>query len=339
MVANLLHGVTLYRLDAWLVLEALAVLVLAAVGPVALPRLGPLGGTAVAAVVALAAAAGAHAGYRRGAWLLVVGPLLALVVGHVTSLTYELLTEGRERRWIKQAFRLYVPPAVVEEIGRNPGQLAFGGERRVLTVLFTDLRGFTTFSEARPPEEVVATLREYLTEMSDVVFRHRGTLDKFMGDAIMAFFGAPFENADHAFQACQAALEMADRLDQLNARWREAGREPLAMGIGITTGEVLVGNFGSSQRFTYTVVGDQVNLGARLESLNKEYPTERHIIISETTYQAVRDRVATRPLGQVTVKGKHVAVEVFELVGLAPPAAAPATGGAPAAAVARTSGT
>ena len=134
----------------------------------------------------------------------------------------------------------------------------------------------------------MAALREYLTALVEVVFRHRGTLDKFIGDATMAFFGAPFDNPDHALQACRAAVEMSDVVARLNERWKAEGREPFVTGFGIATGEMLVGNFGSSQRFTYTVIGDQVNLGARLESLNKDYETARHIIISQGTYELVR---------------------------------------------------
>ena len=161
-------------------------------------------------------------------------------------------------------------------------------------------------------------MHEYLTAMVEIVFRHRGTLDKFIGDAIMAFFGAPFDNPDHAFQACRAAVEMSARLEQLNERWRAEGHDTLQAGFGIATGEMLVGNFGSAQRFTYTVIGDQVNLAARLESLNKDYPTRRHVIISEQTYQAVRARVTSRSLGSVPVRGKLEPVEIYDLVDVNP---------------------
>lgn len=315
-VANLLEGRSLGRHPSMQVVEALAVLLLAAAGPLALPRLGAVWATVVAAGLAAAAAGAVHAAFRGGTWVHLVPLLVALAVGHVGSVTYQVLTEERERRWIKQAFRQYVPPAVVEQIGRDPSRLAFGGERRVLTVLFTDIRGFTTYSEHHPPEEVVAALGEYLTALVEVVFRHRGTLDKFIGDAIMAFFGAPFDNPAHALQACRAALEMSDVVARLNERWQAEGREPFRTGFGIATGEVLVGNFGSSQRFTYTVIGDQVNLAARLESLNKDYETARHIIVSEATYEQVKDHVVVRPLGTVTVKGKRQAVGIYDLVDL-----------------------
>jgi adenylate cyclase len=318
-IANLLEGRGLRQLAGMAVVETIAVVLLGLAGPLLLPRIGAIWGTVVALGLAAGTTGLAHWGFRNGTWIQLLPPLVALAVGHVGSVTYQVLTEERERRWIKQAFRQYVPPAVVEQIGRDPTKLTFGGERRVLTVLFSDIRGFTTYSEQHTPEEVVGALQEYLTSLVEVVFRHRGTLDKFIGDATMAFFGAPFENPDHALQACRAAVEMSDAVARLNERWKAAGREPFVTGFGIATGEMLVGNFGSSQRFTYTVIGDQVNLGARLESLNKEYETARHIIISQGTYELVRDHVVVRPLGSVTVKGKHQAVDIFDLVELKNP--------------------
>jgi adenylate cyclase len=318
-IANLLEGRGLRQFAAMEILETIAVILLGLVGPLVLPRVGAIWGTVVALGLAAGATGFVHFEFREGVWILLLPPLLALAVGHVGSVTYQVLTEERERRWIKQAFRQYVPPAVVDQLGRDPAKLAFGGERRILTVMFSDIRGFTTYSERHPPEEVVAALREYLTALVEVVFRHRGTLDKFIGDATMAFFGAPFDNRDHALQACRAAVEMSDVVARLNEQWQAAGREPFVTGFGIATGEMLVGNFGSSQRFTYTVIGDQVNLGARLESLNKDYETTRHIIISQGTYELVRDHVEVRPLGSVTVKGKQQAVDIFDLVGLKQP--------------------
>jgi adenylate cyclase len=318
-VANLLEGRGLRQLAGLELVETIAVLLLALVGPLLLPLVGAIWGTVVALSLAIATTGLVHLGFRSGLWVFLLPPLVALAVGHVGSVTYQVLTENRERRWIKQAFRQYVPPAVVEQIGRDPSKLTFGGERRVMTVLFSDIRGFTTFSEQHPPEEVVGALREYLTAMVEVVFRHRGTLDKFIGDATMAFFGAPFDNPDHALQACRAAVEMTDVVARLNERWVGEGKEPFVTGFGIATGEMLVGNFGSSQRFTYTVIGDQVNLGARLESLNKDYETARHIIISQGTYEMARDHIVARPLGNVTVKGKHQGVEIYDLVDLKHP--------------------
>ena len=320
ILGNILEGRAL-RMPAWLLLgQALGLVLLAVLAPLGPPRLGAVWATVVALAVLGLVLVAAHAAFRAGGWLPVLPPLATLALGHVGSVTYQVLVEQREQRWIRRAFMQYVPPAVVRELARNPAALVFGGRRRVLTVLFADIRGFTTFSERHTPEEVVDTLQEYLTAMVEIVFRHHGTLDKFIGDAIMAFFGAPFDNPDHALSACRAAVEMAALLEQLNDKWRAEGRDPLQAGFGIATGEVLVGNFGSTQRFTYTVIGDQVNLAARLESLNKEHAASRHVIISEGTYQAVHAHVTARPLGSVTVRGKYQAVEIYDLVDVLPSA-------------------
>jgi adenylate cyclase len=192
----------------------------------------------------------------------------------------------------------------------------FGGERRHLTVLFTDLRDFTAYSEEHEPEEVVEILREYLTAMVDIIFKHGGTVDKFIGDSILGIFGAPIQYPDHAARACLAAFEMAEQLRVLQERWKAEGKTPLRMGIGVSTGEVVVGNLGSEQRFDYTVIGDAVNLGARLESANKDFPTQHHIIISESTYREAKEILEVNPLGEVVVKGKRDPVPIYELVNI-----------------------
>jgi adenylate cyclase len=319
-LANLLEGRGLRRLAVVGVVEALVVVALAVAWPFGPPRLGPAGGTAVALVLAAGLGGASHLAFRAGTWVLLLPPLAALAVAHVGSVTYQVLVEERERRWIKRAFQQYVPAEVVETVAVNPAALAFGGERRHMTVLFSDIRGYTTFSERHAPEEVVAILHEYLTAMVDVVFRHRGTLDKFIGDAVMAVWGAPLADPDHALNACRAAVEMNQSLERLNAKWQAEGRESLEAGIGIASGDMVVGNLGSDQRFAYTVMGDHVNLAARLEGLNKDYKTERHIIVSEGTYAAVSERVVTRPLGAVTVKGKLQSVQIYELVDVTPDA-------------------
>jgi adenylate cyclase len=209
-----------------------------------------------------------------------------------------------------------VSPDVVEELVRNPKALQFGGEVRHLTVLFSDIRGFTTYTERHAPQDVVHMLREYLTRMVDLVLEEKGTLDKFIGDAVMAIFGAPQAVPDHALRACRAAVRMMDEVERLQAKWTAEGREPFEIGIGINTAEMVVGNLGSEQLFDYTVVGDGVNLGARLESLNKEYETQRHIIISEETYEAAREHLEVRRLGEVLVKGKTRPVIIYELLGI-----------------------
>ena len=181
-----------------------------------------------------------------------------------------------------------------------------------MTVLFSDIRGFTTVTEKGNPEELVAQLNEYFTRMVDVVFRHKGTVDKFVGDMVMALFGAPVDDVDHAEHAVAAAARMVAELRVLNAKWVAEGRPPLDIGIGINSGDMIAGNIGSSSIMSYTVIGDNVNLGSRLESLNKEYRTR--IIISDATRARLTGVYDIRPLGDVVVKGKTRPVAIFEVV-------------------------
>jgi adenylate cyclase len=184
-----------------------------------------------------------------------------------------------------------------------------------MTVLFSDIRGFTTLSENGQPEEVVQTLNEYFSRMVHLVFLHKGTLDKFVGDMVMALFGAPLSDPQHADHAVEAALDMVAELGKLNQKWKAEGRPELDIGIGINTGPMIAGNIGSDAIMAYTVIGDAVNLGSRLESLNKQYGTR--IIISDATRLQLTGRYLFRPLGDVVVKGKTKAVAIFEVVGRA----------------------
>jgi len=195
----------------------------------------------------------------------------------------------------------------------NPDKLKLGGEKLELSVLFSDIRGFTSISEKLKPEQLVSLLNEYLTEMTGIVLENKGLLDKYIGDAVMAVFGAPLHNDRHAYDACNAALEMMSRLKKLNEQWKERGIPVLDIGIGINTGEMVAGNMGSVERFDYTVMGDNVNLASRLEGLNKAYGT--NIIISEYTKNKVENEFWFRSLDLVRVKGKKKAVEIFELLG------------------------
>lgn len=208
-----------------------------------------------------------------------------------------------------------MPPEYVRRLADDFESVALGGERAEITILFSDIRGFTNLSERLPPSAVIEILNEYLERMSEVVFRHGGTLDKFIGDAVMAFWGAPVPIADHANKALTAALDMIAELDGLNARWKERG-EPteLAIGVGLNTGPAVVGNIGSlTRKLDYTAIGDAVNLASRLESLNKTYGTT--ILVSESTLTAAGGGYATRAVEAVTVKGKKKPVNVFELLG------------------------
>jgi adenylate cyclase len=181
-----------------------------------------------------------------------------------------------------------------------------------MSVLFADIRGFTAFTERGRPEDVVAQLNDYFSRMVDVVFAHRGTVDKFVGDMVMALFGAPLADADHADHAVQAALGMLAALEDQNARWAAQGRPALEIGVGVNSGDMVAGIIGSDTVMSYTVIGDAVNLGSRLESLNKDYGTR--LIISEATRSRLKGRYDMKPLGGVTVKGKSEPVRIFEVL-------------------------
>ena len=217
---------------------------------------------------------------------------------------------------MKRLFGQYVSKDVYDQLVNNPALARLGGQRRQMTVLFSDIRGFTSISEKGEPEDIVQTLNEYFTRMVDIVFKHKGTLDKFVGDMVMALFGAPLDDVNHAEHAVDAALEMIVELNRLNEQWIAEGRPALDIGIGINTGPMIAGNIGSEAIMSYTVIGDAVNLGSRLESLNKQYSTR--IIISDATRAALPDRYIFRPLGDVVVKGKTRPVAIFEVVGPAP---------------------
>ncbi|MCK5690571.1 adenylate/guanylate cyclase domain-containing protein, partial [Myxococcota bacterium] len=251
--------------------------------------------------------------FSNGTWLLNVLPTLEILTIFMGTTLYGYFTEGREKRKVRQAFQFYMTKSVVDEMLKAPDKLQLGGERRVCTVLFSDIRGFTTISEALTPEELVSLLNSYLTPMTDLVFKYDGTLDKYMGDAIMAIFGAPVAHDDHPVRACYSALDMMASLKELQAMWQEQGLPIIDIGIGLNTGPMSVGNMGSEIRFDYTVMGDNVNLGSRLESINKQYGT--NIIISEYTWAVVQDDVFAREIDSVRVKGKKEPVTIYELMG------------------------
>jgi adenylate cyclase len=320
VAGNILDGRFIVR-PVWVELLELASIVLVplALGAT-LPAVRPVWSGLIALGLWAALFAAAHAAFRQGVWVPLVYPSVAIVVTFVAVTIYRILTEELQRLWTKRAFQQYVSPEVVERIMRDPAALQFGGEVRTLTVLFSDIRDFTTFTEKHDPQVVVQMLREYLTRMTRIVLEEGGTLDKYIGDAVMAEFGAPVPQPDHALRACRAALRMVAEVDRLREQWAAEGKEPFRIGIGVNTGAMVVGNLGSEQLFDYTVIGDEVNLGARLESLNKEHTTTTHIIVSEGTREAAGDAIDVRRLGEVVVKGKTRPVVVYELVGLRTPA-------------------
>ncbi|MEQ1870415.1 MAG: adenylate/guanylate cyclase domain-containing protein [Vicinamibacterales bacterium] len=257
---------------------------------------------------------GSLALFARGTWINLSQPILASSLALFGGVAYQFFVEGREKRKMQRLFGQYVSKDVFARLVEHPELARLGGERREMTVLFSDIRGFTTVTERGQPEDTVQMLNEYFTRMVEVVFKHKGTLDKFVGDMVMALFNAPLDDADHAEHAVQAALEMIDELQRLNARWKAEGRfAELDIGIGVNTGPMIAGNIGSEAIMSYTVIGDAVNLGSRLESLNKQYGTR--IIISDATRKQLSGRYKFKALGDVVVKGKTQPVEIFEVVG------------------------
>lgn len=279
-----------------------------------IPRFHALGGFFVFLVSILLISAAGYFCFLKGYLIHSFGATLngTLVYGGITI--YRFFTEEKERRKIKKTFQHYLSPSVIKVLLEHPEQLKLGGDRKELTVLFSDIRGFTSKSEKLPPEKVVQLLNDYFTVMTDVVFEHEGTVDKYMGDAIMAIFGAPLPQEDHALRASLTALEMIEKLDQHREEWcKKYGIDELKIGVGVHTGLMAVGNMGSARRFNYTVIGDSVNLTSRIEGLNKDYGTQ--IIISDALYQKVKDHVTVRELGVAKVKGKEIETKIYELVG------------------------
>jgi len=234
-------------------------------------------------------------------------------LGVLTDSFNRMARSLREKEMIKRAFTRYVAREVVEEILKNPENMALTGERREVTVLFCDVRGFTPLSERLSPEEVVLLLNDFYNLMIETTFKHDGTLDKFLGDAVMAVFGAPLAHPDHSARAIRTAVAMREGIVGLNERRARDGKEPIAVGIGVSAGEAVAGTVGTEDRMEYTVIGDSVNLAARLESNAKP----GQILISHRTYERVRDLVDARPLGRIRVKGKEEEVEVYEVLRLA----------------------
>ena len=254
--------------------------------------------------------------FDKGLLINMVYPPAGLLLSYIGSAVYQVVLEGRHARFLRGAMGRYLSPSVMEEIVRRPELLRLGGEKRDMTVLFSDIRGFTSFSEQLDPQELVVLLNEYLTAMTNVVYRYDGVLDKYMGDAIMAFWNGPVNQPDHARRACLTALDMLQTLRDLHDRWHARGIPPLNMGVGLNTGPMSVGNMGSDTRFDYTVMGDAVNLGSRLEATNKEYGT--NIVVSQTTLEQVKEEgFIVRFLDLVAVKGKAQPVAVYELIGRA----------------------
>ncbi|MBD3238590.1 MAG: hypothetical protein GF332_03055 [Candidatus Moranbacteria bacterium] len=236
-----------------------------------------------------------------------------IVADFFTLTLLRLIKEKLEKKQIQKIFSQYVSQEVIEELLNNPEKIKLGGEERFLSVLFCDLRNFTNISEKLTPKQLTEFLNQYFNVMTDLIIDNRGVLDKYIGDAIMAFYGAPLRYKNHAFSACQAALNMVSALKEHKPKWETVYKIKLSVGIGINSGKVVVGNMGSSKRFDYTVMGDNVNLASRLEGATKKYGCS--IIISGSTYKQIKNKFLCRYLDLVALKGKEKGVNIYELVG------------------------
>jgi len=242
-------------------------------------------------------------------------PLLIIVL-FVTSLLYHYIKSSQERRFIRKAFGQYISSDLVNELIKDPKKLEYGGTQKEITVLFSDIRSFTPYTESHMPKETVKILQEYLTEMVEIITRNQGTVDKFVGDGIIAIFGAPVESEHHAYNACRACLEMRLKINELQIKWKKNRQDPFEIGIGLNTGLATVGNLGSNQIFDYTAIGDTMNTGARIESLNKEYDTPNKILISESTYEHAKDSLLVNFIDEAALKGKKDSINIYELTGI-----------------------
>ncbi|MBI4633592.1 MAG: CHASE2 domain-containing protein [Deltaproteobacteria bacterium] len=313
VIDNILHRKFLQQTWWTKFLDVCAIILLGLVMGMLIPRLRAMMGLLIGIVlIAVYFIINTYVFSHYRVWINLVYPVVTMLAVYLGITVYRYVTEEREKKKIRGAFQYYLTASVINEMLKDPSKLKLGGDKKNLTVLFSDIRGFTTISEQLPPEELVHLLNEYLTAMTDLVFKYDGLLDKYIGDAVMAVYGAPLDQPDHALRTCRTALEMIDALKVLQAKWREEGKPLINIGIGINTGDMVVGNMGSQMRFDYTVMGDMVNLASRLEGINKEYGT--NIVISEFTHAVVKNVMSCRELDSVRVKGKKLPVKIYELL-------------------------
>jgi len=313
VIDNILTHSYMIKPNWTLVCDLMAIVMLVALSGYGLPRMGALKGLLLTVVLFYAYIFMARwMLIHLRIWLNVVYPLLALLINYTVLRVHSYTTQDRERRKIRETFKQYVPPLVIKEMMKDPEKLKLGGEEKELTVLFNDIAGFTGLSERHTPTEMVNMLSSYFEKMTEEIFTYRGTLEAYIGDELMAIFGAPVERLDHAEKACDTALAMQKRLVELQEGWAKSDHAMLTSRTGINTGSMLVGNLGCKYRFVYGVMGDNVNLGSRLEGLNKVYNTE--ILIGENTASHVKNTFLLREIDMVRAKGKEVPVRIYELL-------------------------
>lgn len=312
VIENVLNKDYLVRIPFYMHLEALALLIIGIILSLLLSKTKLQYGILGSVLVIIFYIFGIYFLFTKGYYTKLTISISEMLLLIIVISTFRYITEEKEKGKIRKAFSYYVTKQVVDEIMKDINQLKLGGEKRLLTVFFSDIRGFTTISEKLPPEMLVNLLHEYLNPMTEIIFKYNGTLDKYMGDGIMAIFGAPLHSPDHAINCTKASLEMIDVLKTLREEWKKRGLPDINIGIGINTGEMVVGNMGSNVKFEYTAIGDQVNLGSRLEGTNKEYGT--NIIASEGTVKHLNDQFIVRELDFIRVKGKKEPVRIYEIV-------------------------
>ncbi len=314
IVDNILSGDFLYQSPMYGLFTVLTIIAAVVCLGFVLPRTGIIFGAM--------AAFSMFAGYimlcqymfsKQGIVLNLVYPLSTIIFIYVCITSYKYIAESKQKRFIKNAFSTYLAPSVVDHLIKSPEKLVLGGEERIITAFFSDVQGFTSISEKLAPKELVELLNEFLTEMTDIILKYEGTVDKFEGDAIIAFFGAPNDLDNQAEAACAACIDMQKRLAELREKWRSLKKPELKMRIGLCTGSAVIGNMGSKSRMDYTMMGDTVNTAARLEGVNKVYGT--YVMVSETTFSATFGRIAARELDSINVVGKKEPVKIYELLG------------------------
>ncbi len=315
LLDNMIKGDYFYRSDfAVIAVSALLILFLGLVMGIVLPRLSALPGL-IFSVLLLTGYIFSNMWFlnNENTWASFVYVIGVIFINWFAIIIFKFFGEEKDKRFIKGAFQQYLSPKVIDRLVDDPTLLKLGGEKKEITAFFSDVQGFSTISESLTPEELVELLNEYLTAMTDIIMKYEGTVDKFEGDAVIAFFGAPISYEDHAVRSCLASLEMQKKLVEMRKVWREQGKHELHVRIGLSTGDCVVGNMGSAYRMDYTMMGDTVNLAARLEGVNKQYKT--YCMISEYTYQEVKDEIEVRELDMIRVVGKNEPVRIYEILG------------------------
>jgi adenylate cyclase len=251
--------------------------------------------------------------FKNAIYMKIIPPISSLMVSFMIAVAYSYATEGRQRIFLKNTISQYMDKKIADFLLENPSLIKPGGQKKRVTVFFADIAGFTTMSEKTTPEKIATLLHTVLNSLTDVIIRNQGVIDKYIGDCVMAFWGAPFEGDNDELNACYSAIQCMEAINQLNEGFRNEGFPDLNIRIGIHTGEAIAGNIGSDRLFHYTVIGDTVNLASRLESVNKFFKTS--VIISEETIKKTDNTFFTRELGSIAVKGKELPIKIFELMG------------------------